>query len=94
VSKKIVNQGVTVILFSNLGEIAHWSILHRVMFSVNEEIESDETVIWAGRPKKAVYVLPGFGGIPFALFFLLIAYLIYKYSPQTLFLTVFVSAWL
>lgn len=58
-----------------------------------EEIDSDETIIWSGRPKKSVYLLPGFGGIPFALFFLLIGYLINTISPKGLFFAVFVSAW-
>jgi hypothetical protein len=60
---------------------------------LNEEINGDETIIWTGKPRKPTYLLPGFGGIPFALFFLLIGYLINTISPKELFFSLFVGAW-
>jgi hypothetical protein len=63
------------------------------MLKLNQEIDDHEVIVWTGKPSKAVYILPSFGGIPFALFFLLIGYLINTLSPYDPSLTLFVSAW-
>ncbi len=65
---------------------------------MSEYIESNESIIWSGKPKKQAYFLPALGGIPFALFFSIFLYVMLTVSkpsgPNEMFLPIFVSCWI
>jgi hypothetical protein len=61
-------------------------------------LDPGEEVIWSGVPEKKAYLLPAFGGIPFALIFLAFAYLILATAPAGLggeqwILPIFILCW-
>jgi hypothetical protein len=59
-------------------------------------LDPNETVIWSGKPEKKAYLLPAFGGVPFALFFLVFFYIMVTTgNPSGIewFLPVFVLGW-
>lgn len=65
------------------------------MFKVDNVLDPDEEVIWSGKPQKRAYLLPAFGGIPFALFFSVFLYFIITAftSGFEWFLPIFVLGW-
>jgi hypothetical protein len=65
---------------------------------MSELLESGESIIWSGKPKRQAYFLPAFAGIPFALFFSIFLYImltILKPSGiEEMFLPIFMSCWI
>jgi hypothetical protein len=60
-------------------------------------LHQDETVIWRSKPEKKAYILPAFGGVPFALFFSIFLYLmitIGKPSGEQWSLPIMLSVWI
>jgi len=65
---------------------------------MSELLESNESIIWSGKPKKKAYLLPALGGIPFALFFSIFLYFMLSIARPSrldeMFLPIFMSCWI
>jgi hypothetical protein len=61
-------------------------------------LESNESIIWSGKPKKNAYLLPALGGIPFALFFSIFLYLMLTLTKpsglEEMFLPLMLVCWI
>ena len=65
---------------------------------MSELLDSNEAIIWSGKPKKQAYFLPALGGFPFALFFSVFLYIMLSTSTPSgmdeMFLPIFISCWI
>lgn len=59
--------------------------MHLFLSTLDDRLDSFEKIMWRGKPQKIAYVSSAFGGIPFAVVFLLIAWIFHNFGGAPLF---------